>query len=195
MNPFNLRHFKWFQYGIFSLFYNSVKVGCLGIEFHSREWQIHLYTKLGARSACGHVSKPQILWSSAIATWFVEKDKDSKSVLLCVVLRSEHLLKAAMLGISTSVFMSLIIEVGFVNSTVQTNFRCLSPPSWFCFCLGLLTWSLFLSVKVKYTDELSLSAEEGVKWDTESQIKQNRRTMRQKTFFLLSTLEWSLLLW
>lgn len=86
-------------------------------------------------------------------------------MLLCVVLRSEHLLKAVMSGVSTSVFMSLTIELGFVNSTVQTNFRHLSPPSWFCLFLPRFSHliPLPLSVKVKSTDELSLSAEEGVK--------------------------------
>lgn len=86
-------------------------------------------------------------------------------MLLPVTLRLEHLLKYVMTGISTIVFMSLIIEVGFVNNTVQTNFMHLSPPSWFCLFLPMLAHLIPLlpSVKIKYTDELSLSAEKGVK--------------------------------
>lgn len=93
---------------------------------------------------------------------------------LPVILRFEHILRSVMKVTTTSVFMSLMMLVGFVNNAVQTKFVHLIPPSWFCLCLNprwvhLIPLPPF--VVVKYTVGLSPSAEKGIRRDTEIQIK------------------------
>lgn len=61
-------------------------------------------------------------------------------MLLPMTLRFENILKPVKTVTSSSVFMSLALETGFVTKSIQTDFICLHFSHFYFYCFFVVFW-------------------------------------------------------